>query len=65
MNADGKYGNSYEFGKSIQEMGEHFMVDVHKDQMIYLTMPQIYIPAKEKNKRGRKQIKPIIEATPV
>lgn len=63
VNADGLYGNSYEFGKSIEEMGEHFVVDVHKDQMVYLTVPEIYIPAHE-NKPGRKQIKPLTDSIP-
>ena len=27
VNADGLYGNSYEFGKAIEQMGEHFVVD--------------------------------------
>lgn len=64
VNADGLYGSSYGFGKAIEEMGEHFVVDVHKDQMVYLTMPEIYIPAHE-NKRGRKQIRPLSDTPPV
>ena len=62
VNADGLYGSSYAFGKAIEEMGENFVVDVHKDQMAYLTKPEIYIPIAE-NKRGRKQIK-LVTATP-
>ena len=64
VNADGLYGNSYGFGKAIEEMGENFVVDVHKDQMVYLTLPEIYIPVKE-NKRGRKQIRPVTNTTPI
>lgn len=64
VNADGLYGNSYAFGKAIEEMGENFVVDVHKDQMVYLTKPEIYIPADE-NKRGRKQIRPVTDTTPI
>ncbi len=64
VNADGLYGNSYAFGKAIEEMGEHFVVDVHKDQMVYLTRPEIYIPAEE-NKRGRKQIRLVTDTKPM
>jgi SRSO17 transposase len=64
VNADGLYGNSYAFGKAIEEMGENFVVDVHKDQMVYLTEPKIYIPAEEK-KRGRKPIRPVTDTAPV
>jgi hypothetical protein len=45
-------------------MGENFVVDVDKDQMVYLTKPEIYIPADE-NKRGRKQIRPVTDTVPV
>ena len=64
VNADGLYGSSYAFTKAIEEMGEHFVVDVHKDQMVYLAMPEIYIPAPE-NKRGRKPVRPLTGTTPV
>jgi SRSO17 transposase len=38
INADGLYGSSYDFCKTIDELGKDFMVDVHKDQFVYLTI---------------------------
>jgi hypothetical protein len=35
-------------------MNEIFVVDVHKDQLIYLDDPQPIIPQKKSNRRGRK-----------
>lgn len=53
INADGLYGNSFEFCKAIDEMGQSFVVDVHKDQVVYLQEPKIAVPEK-KGGRGRK-----------
>ncbi len=53
INADSLYGNSFEFCKEIDEMGQSFVVDVHKDQLVYLSEPTIAIPEK-KGGRGRK-----------
>lgn len=64
INADGLYGSSYAFCKAIDEMGEKFVVDVHKDQMVYLTKPEIYVPVKEKY-RGRKHTRPVTDTKPV
>ena len=64
INADGLYGSSYDFRKSIDEMGKKFVVDVHKDQMVYLAKPEIRIPPKESN-RGRKPTKPVASTSPV
>lgn len=64
INADGLYGSSYWFGKSIDELDKNFVVDVHKDQMVYLVEPEIYIPVKEKP-RGRKHTRPVTDTEPV
>lgn len=39
VTADGLYGQSYEFGKSLDEMKLEFVVDVHRNQTIYLKDP--------------------------
>lgn len=57
VNADGLYGNSFEFCRQIEEMGQSFVVDVHKDQVVYLSEPDISIPEK-KTGRGRKPLLP-------
>ena len=52
INADGLYGSSYDFCKAIDELGKDFMVDVHKDQYVYLTMPKPFVP--QSKRMGRK-----------
>jgi SRSO17 transposase len=52
INADGLYGSSYTFCNTIEDLGQNFMVDIHKDQMVYLTEPHVFLP-KLKTKIGR------------
>lgn len=52
INADGLYGSSYLFCKTIDDLGKHFMVDVHKDQFVYLTMSKPILP-QPKARKGR------------
>ena len=53
VGADGGYGKEPAFLRGLDDMNEIFVVDVHKDQLIYLEDPQPVIPQK-KNKRGKK-----------
>ena len=53
VGADGLYGNNPEFLQGLDDMGETFLIDVHKDQRIYLSDPVPTLPA-PKNKRGRR-----------
>jgi SRSO17 transposase len=55
VNADGLYGSSYGFCKALDEMGQSFVVDVHTDQMVYLSEPALSVPEK-KTARGRKPV---------
>ena len=55
INADALYGNSYNFCKAIDEMDQSFVVDVHTDQMVYLSKPALSVPEK-KAARGRKPV---------
>lgn len=57
VGADSMYGNSYDFCKGLDEMNLPFVVDIRKDQPVYLTKPEIYIPEK-KGTKGRKRTKP-------
>lgn len=50
---DGLYGSDPEFLRSLEQMQEIFVADVHKDQEIYLEDPAPIVPAR-KGKRGRK-----------
>jgi SRSO17 transposase len=52
INADGLYGSSYLFCNTIEDLGKNFMVDIHKDQIVYLTNPQPFLP-QLKTKMGR------------
>jgi SRSO17 transposase len=51
MGADGGYGKEPAFLRGLEDMGEIFVVDVHKDQLIYLEDPRPIIPEK-KSGRG-------------
>jgi SRSO17 transposase len=47
VGADGGYGKEPQFLKTLDDEGEQFIVDVHKDQSIYLEDPCPYIPEKQ------------------
>jgi SRSO17 transposase len=64
INGDGLYGNSYAFAKSIEAMGKKFVLDVHKDQMVYLTKPEITVPP-QVGSRGRKPTRLVADQKPV
>lgn len=51
--ADAGYGKDPAFLRGVEDQGEVFVVDVHKDQQIYLQDPSPYTPL-PKSKRGRK-----------
>jgi SRSO17 transposase len=53
VGVDGFYGSDPEFLRSLDQMGETFVADVHKDQGIYLEDPAPVVPPC-KSKRGRK-----------
>ena len=59
ITADGLYGQSYEFCKAIDERRLKFIVDIHKNQHVYLEEPQIFIPERKSNK-GRKPSRKVI-----
>jgi hypothetical protein len=46
-------------------MDELFVVDVHKDQLIYLEDPQPVIPQRKTSKRGRKASRYKAQAQPI
>jgi len=53
VGADGGYGKEPAFLRGLDDRGETFVVDVHKDQLIYLEDPQPVIPEKKNNTRGK------------
>ena len=50
VGADGGYGKEPAFLRGLDDMNEIFVVDVHKDQLIYLDDPQPIIPQKKSNR---------------
>jgi len=55
VSADGGYGKEPDFLRALEDLGCRFVVDVHKDQSIYLDDPKPLLPSDKKNKkRGRK-----------
>ena len=50
---DGLYGNNYALMESLSELGITAIFDVHEDQYIYTSAPNLFIP-EDKNTKGRK-----------
>lgn len=51
--ADGGYGKEPDFLEALDDRGLRFIVDVHRDQGLYMNDPRPYLP-RRKNARGRK-----------
>ena len=64
VGADGAYGSDPAFLRALEADGETFMVDVHKDQHIYLEDPKPVIPA-QSSSRGRKPKRRVAQCEPV
>ncbi|QYZ64537.1 MAG: IS701 family transposase [Gammaproteobacteria bacterium (ex Lamellibrachia satsuma)] len=54
VGADGGYGKDPAFLRGLEAMGETFVVDIHKDQQVYLEDPQPFIP-ESTTTRGRRR----------
>jgi len=52
VGGDAGYGKNLDFALKLETLGEIFMLDIHKDQKIYLELPQFAIP--DYSGRGRK-----------
>ena len=64
VGADGFYGENPGFCYGLENIGEVFMVDVHKNQSVYIENPQISIP-ESKGKAGPKPKKPKAHINPI
>jgi len=62
IGGDGLYGHSAELTRALDELGQFYVLDVHKDETVFLTEPSFSVP-ECKGKRGRKptELKPKIE----
>lgn len=63
--ADGGYGKEPAFLRGLEERGKRFVVDVHKDQRIYLTDPQPALPVKAGRGRKPTRLKTAVKAIDV
>jgi SRSO17 transposase len=52
VSADGFYGNDAELARRIDESGHLYMLDIHSDQTIYLSRPELHVPPR-KSAKGR------------
>ena len=50
VGGDGLYGHNYALGKGLDQRKLLFVLDIHKDQLVYLEEPLIIIPQKTSNK---------------
>lgn len=57
VGVDGLYGNNPAFLRCLDDDGETFMADVHKDQRIYLEDPDPHVPPTPDGQRGQKRTK--------
>lgn len=53
IGGDGLYGNSTKLTKGLDERGKLYILDVHKDILVFLGKPNIFMPEKKAG-RGRK-----------
>ncbi len=53
VGGDGLYGHNFELSDGLDQRGLFFVLDVHKDETIFLQEHEIAVP-KKKNKKGRK-----------
>jgi SRSO17 transposase len=52
IGGDGLYGHNYQLTKGLDERGKLYVLDVHKDERVFLGKPNLFIPEKKKG-RGR------------
>ena len=52
ISADGYYGNDVSFAEKIDTLGKIYMLDIHRDQPVFLEKPELYLPERT-SARGR------------
>lgn len=50
IGGDGYYGNDANLARRIDQMGYIYMLDIHSDQKIYLTRPELFLPRRKSTK---------------
>lgn len=56
IGGDGLYGHSSELTRGLDKRGKLYVLDIHKDELIYLEKPRIFIPEK-KGSKGTNKLK--------
>lgn len=64
IGGDGLYGHSYEFTSGLDERGLFYVLDVHKDELIYEEEPQIAVPPRT-HAQGRTPTKRRADREPI
>ena len=57
--ADAGYGNNPAFLRALADAGETFVIDLHRDQRIYLEDPRPCVPATGRRRRPVAQVEPL------
>jgi len=52
IGGDGLYGHNAELTRSLDELAQFYVLDVHKDELVFLSEPTFSVPAR-KSSRGR------------
>ncbi len=50
IGGDGLYGHNYQLCKGLDELNQFFVLDVHKDEKVYLEKPVLSVPERKSNK---------------
>jgi len=53
INGDGLYGHNAELTRKLDDLGKLYVLDIHKDELIFLTEPTLSIPEKIPGSAGR------------
>jgi SRSO17 transposase len=53
VGVDGLYGHNNQFLNALEDAGEHFMADVHKDFKLWIECPAVKVPTKPTSQRGK------------
>lgn len=63
IGGDGLYGHNAELTRSLDKLGQFYVLDVHKDELIFLSEPTFSVPKRKGNKgRNPTLLQPDIEA---
>ena len=63
VGADGFYGNDANFAGKIHQMGYIYMLDIHADQKIFISQPELYYPERKGAINGE-TLKKLVATTP-